>query len=270
MAFDITKFYAITDTLETLTKGEMYFDKSQEPNWGDIMYTGRYCRIYKLHNECCWCYDEAFILTEKLDISNDDKAKLKSGVYSAKALCFIQMGKNDAAIELCDAAISFWKENAEAHCNKGVALNNIGNYDLSLKSHKKAIELNPEQAESWNAIGNILLDNLKKPLEAIEYLDRAISLSEGKNTHAWINKGNALHSMGHNEEAIVCYETAYDIDPKNNVHAMLNKANLLYYVLNKKVEAAKLLKDVKQHIDANHPELRNLNDLLKKIESGIR
>ena len=265
--FNSNHFFQITERLKIRSHGNAAYGSQDEPNWSDIMQTGRFCRIYGLYEDAIWCYNQAIELIDSLPIPNEGKSKMKSGSLSAKAMCLSTMGNNTEAIELCDKAILLMPKNFEALCNKGIALNNIGKYNDAITAHKEAISINPDFANSWNAIGQIMVDQIKDYKNAIQYLDNAIQLSDGQDTHAWINKGNALSYLGKIEEAFLCWETAYEIEPEENVHAMLNKAIWLFKGQNKKEEALKLLNEVKGQISSENPFYNQLTQLYNRISS---
>ncbi len=265
--FSSNHFFQITERLKIRSHGNAAYGSIDEPNWSDIMQTGRFCRIYGLYEDAIWCYNQAIELIDFLPIPNEGKSKMKSGSLSAKAMCLSTMGNNTEAIEVCEKAILLMPENFEAICNKGIALNNIGKYNDAITAHKEAISIKPDFANSWNAIGQIMVDQIKDYKNAIPYLDKAIQLSDGQDTHAWINKGNALSYLGKIEEAFLCWETAYEIDPEENVHAMLNKAIWLFKGQNKKEEALKLLNEVKGQISSENSFYNQLSQLYNRISS---
>jgi len=263
--FNINRFLQITEKIRIKSKGSTSYQNDEEPDWGAIMQTGRQCRIYGLYSDAIWCYDQAADLTDYLNIPYEGKNKLKSSVLSAKAMCLSTMGNTNEALIVCETAIQLDPDNYEAYCNKGIALRDIGKFKESIIAHEKAIKIKPDFQNSWNAIGQILVDNEKDYEKAIIYLEKAIELSEGQDTHAWINKGNALSYLGKLEEAFLCWETAYEIEPERNVHAMLNKAIWLFKGMNQKNESLNLLNQIREDISIDNPYYREVTQLYNKI-----
>mgnify|MGYP000863684634 CR=1 FL=1 len=263
---DLKKFFEITNKLERET-GKSVYNQSVEPNWMDIMVIGRYCRILHFNDDSIWCYEQAYPLTDSLDLPTEKKEELKSSVLSAKVLPYVEKGDYNYALTLCKEAIKLWSENAEAYCNQGVVFNYLGEFDKSYNSHSRAIELNPDLSQSWNAIGHVLVDYYKDHLKAIKYLDKALELTEGKDTRAWINKGNALMWLGKYDAAILCWETAYEIEPSCNVHAILNKAMVQDAVLNDKKNAIRSLYSVLNDINEDHPQYQDVLSLLTDLKN---
>ena len=261
----INHFLKISEKIKIKSHGRVSYQNDEEPNWSDVMQTGRQCRIYGLYTDAIWCYDLATNMTNYLDIDLEKKKELKSYVLSAKAMCLSTMGNHTEAITECEEALLLFHENHEAYCNKGIALNNLGKYKESIAAHKKAVEINPEFSNSWNAIGQIMVDQEKDYHNAIPYLDKAIELSKGQDNNAWINKGNALSYLGKLEEAFFCWDTAYEIEPENNVHAMLNKAIWLFKGQKKKNESLNLLNKVKDNISIDNPFYNQITQLYNQI-----
>lgn len=75
-----------------------------------------------------------------------------------------------------------------------------------LTAHKKAIELEPNDAVSYNIQGSALL-KLWRYEEVLKAFDKAIEL-EPDYTEAYTGRGNALNNLGRYEEAIVACNKA--------------------------------------------------------------
>ena len=76
----------------------------------------------------------------------------------------------------------------------------------------KALELNPNDTETWNNKG-MALDEIGKYEEAIKCYDKAIEL-DPNDIAAWNNKGMALENLGKYEEAVKCYDKDIGIESK--------------------------------------------------------
>ncbi len=265
--FNTNKFFQITENLKTISNGGVDYGDKEVPDWNALMQTGRFCRIYGFYDDAIWCYNQAFNLTDYLEVPLEGKPRLKSSVLSAKAMCLSSMGNNNEAIKECDLAIQLNFENYEAYHNKGIALFNTDRYQESIVEHKIAISLNSKYSLAYNAIGRILVDKINDYANALIYLDKAIELSEGQDTNAWINKGNALSHLGKLDEAYLCWDTAYEISPENNAHAMLNKAMWLFKAQNKKTESLNLLNQVKARIGVENNFYNQVNQLYTKISN---
>ncbi len=77
---------------------------------------------------------------------------------------------------------------------------------------------------SLNNLGVARLDS-GKYLEAIGFFDRVLII-DPRHVNAWVNKGNALSTLGKPGPALACYDRALAVDP-GNVTALGNKAGVL-------------------------------------------
>ena len=82
---------------------------------------------------------------------------------------------------------------------------------LGLRVSDQAIQLKPDYAEAWSNRGNAL-HKLKRNEEAIASHERALELKPDY-VEAWSNRGNALNDLKRYEEAIAHYDKALSLKP---------------------------------------------------------
>ena len=135
-----------------------------------------------------------------------------------------QTGRNDAALELIDAAVKSNPGSARAYLGLGNVHAAAGRFEQALESHDRALALEQRFPEAWYGRGNALLA-LKRNAEAAISYDRALTLAPDW-PEALTNSGNALHELGRNEDALQRYDRAIALMPGV---AMLhnNRGNLL-------------------------------------------
>ena len=104
---------------------------------------------------------------------------------------------------------------ADAEENKSEALTQLaqGNLKKALKSFKKSLKFNPNDADVWAHIGLIHV-NLQKFDEGEKAAREAIRLNES-NAVAWGVLGAALGDAGKTDEAEEALTTAVKLDPNN-------------------------------------------------------
>jgi tetratricopeptide (TPR) repeat protein len=78
--------------------------------------------------------------------------------------------------------------------NKGVALNNLGNYTGAILYFDKALAIDPNYVSALNGKG-VALNNLGNYTGAILYFDKALAI-DPKNTYALDNKAAILDRLG--------------------------------------------------------------------------
>lgn len=135
-----------------------------------------------------------------------------------------QTGRNDAALELIEAAVKSNPGSARAHLGLGNVHAAAGRFEQALESYDRALALEQRFPEAWYGRGNALLA-LKRNAEAATSYDRALALAPDW-PEALTNSGNALHDLGRNEDALQRYDRAIALMPGV---AMLhnNRGNLL-------------------------------------------
>lgn len=112
-----------------------------------------------------------------------------------------------------DNAIEIDPQDAASWNSKGDALFDAGNYDEAIKAYDKALNLDPKLVDVW-VIESAILGASGKYAECIQACDKAIEL-DPKNTLAWGNKGEALKDLGKYAEAIQALDTAIEFDPSD-------------------------------------------------------
>jgi Flp pilus assembly protein TadD len=85
-----------------------------------------------------------------------------------------------------------------------------GDYSNTEKHARRAVEINPQDAQSWNNLG-LALSKLGHPPEAVAALEKAISLDATK-APPYLNLGNVYRNQDP-QQSITFYRKALQIDP---------------------------------------------------------
>ena len=135
------------------------------------------------------------------------------------------------------------KELSEADQNKIEAMKLLaeGKLDKALNLFKKAVKLNPDDADAWAQLGLIYV-NLKKFDDGEKAARKAIDL-EKDNAVAWGVLGAALGDAGKLEEAETALSKAVELDPTNAsnilplgfIHMQLGNLDMAQTMLEKAV-----------------------------------
>jgi tetratricopeptide (TPR) repeat protein len=126
-------------------------------------------------------------------------------------LIALQTQQYQSAVELMGQAIHLAPDNALFHCNRGVALKNLGQFQAAIVSYNQAIRLKPDYAEAYNNRG-ISLKELQLYPDALDSFRQAI----GHHPHfaeAYSNSGIVLHRLGQLGAAMDCFNTAIILQP---------------------------------------------------------
>lgn len=107
----------------------------------------------------------------------------------------------------------------------GWAAYSSGDLPSALEAYRAAVDKNPEDAEAWSNMGQVLV-KLNRPSEAIPCFDRAIALSPGRWAYRF-NRGRALAVMNRLDDAIADYREAQRLFP-NDYATTFNLAQTLH------------------------------------------
>ena len=132
--------------------------------------------------------------------------------------------KLDAAIAAYKKAISIDPDDADIYNNMGNALKDQGKLDAAIDAYKKAVSINPESAVAHNNMGITLQERGKLDV-AIAAYKKAISINPNS-ADTYYNMGNALRDQGKLNAAIEAYSKAISINPDYAV-AYNNMGNIL-------------------------------------------
>ncbi|MEY4668860.1 MAG: hypothetical protein RL518_1559 [Pseudomonadota bacterium] len=101
----------------------------------------------------------------------------------------------------------------------------LGNVDLAKTFILRAVALSPEDASSWNVLGEI--HRLSKDLlKAVEAFQKALAINANF-TDALSNLGNVYSDAGDFDNAVAAYSQALTIDP-SHIDARYNLGNLAF------------------------------------------
>lgn len=87
----------------------------------------------------------------------------------------------------------------------------IAKYKEAIRCYTKALSLDPDFVDCWNAKGCVFYF-LTKYEEAIKCFNKAINI-DINNLDGWSNKGLTMYKLKNYREAIKCYDRVIEIDP---------------------------------------------------------
>lgn len=125
----------------------------------------------------------------------------------------MEAGNFSAALTFCDQSIVAEPLDHEAHFNRGLALEKLGQLSAAKTAYEKSLQLQPKSAVTWNNLGNIF-DQLGDPQEAIAAYQRAIALHPGLSL-SHNNLGVVLIGQGCFAAACDAFQAALQHDPQS-------------------------------------------------------
>ncbi len=123
----------------------------------------------------------------------------------------LREGRPRDALREFDAAVRLVPAFPEAHCNRGVALQELGRLSDALAAEDRALALRPTYATAHFNRGNILRD-LGRAEEAIAAYDRALTVQPAY-PEALVNRGMARVDSGKAVEALADFRRALALRP---------------------------------------------------------
>jgi tetratricopeptide (TPR) repeat protein len=123
-----------------------------------------------------------------------------------------------------DAEVARWPQSADAHFNRGNALQRLGRHTEALASYDTALRLAPQDEQAMNNRG-VVLRELGRTAEALASFDRALACRPDYPA-ALNNRGLALQELGGSEEALASFGRALTLRA-DYVEALRNRAALL-------------------------------------------
>jgi tetratricopeptide (TPR) repeat protein len=144
-------------------------------------------------------------------------------------------------------------KNAQYHYQLGISYLNDNNIQPAFTELHMAMELNPHDKETHNALGVIYLTKLEDYGKAIEQFQKALEIDEDY-SEAATNLGNTYANMKQYDKAIESYKKAVSNPQYKNAAMALNNLGMVYYRLLKFDEALSAFKEaLKRYSDFQAP-----------------
>lgn len=163
-------------------------------------------------------YEEALNLAMKIlrkDEGNKDAIKVA-------AFCYNQLGQNERALEYYKEVIKDQPDDPDLIFNFGLLYEGMEMYDEAIVQYKKAYELNPGDFEAILQCAQLYIEIKEDYLNAIDCYKKAIEI-EPENANIWNNLGIAqLRAGEQTEDAKLIEEGAASIKKATELRASEN------------------------------------------------
>ena len=178
---------------------------------------------------------------------NTEAIELKpnwSWPYNNRGIAYDDLKQYERAIQDYNKAIQLNPNNDYAYNNRGVCHGILGQYEQAIQDFNKAIQFNPNYAEAYYNRG-LAYYRLGQYERAIQDFNKAIQLNPNYAV-AYYNRGNAYQKLKQYERAIQDYDKAIQLNP-NNDKAYYNRGVAHYYLKQYK----NALKDFEKTLELN-------------------
>lgn len=138
------------------------------------------------------------------------QSNLGVGATNNLGLCLTNLGRMEEAVECFERSLQLF---APTYFNLGLALFRLHRYGDALSNFRKAVEINPNDAEYLDLLGNAH-SQLGQRAEARAALERSIEVNP-RYALAHYDLGTVLATGigGEADRALKCFETAIGLDP---------------------------------------------------------
>jgi Flp pilus assembly protein TadD len=165
--------------------------------------------------------------------------------------------QTEAALALLDQELSTQPEQPELLYESALLAEKLGRVEIMESRLRKLIELQPENAQAYNALGYSYADrNLRLP-EARQLVEKALQLSPNDpfilDSMAWV-----LYRQGDHEGALALLQRALALRPDPEIAAHTGE---VLWMLGRKEEAQRTLREAHKRDPANEV----LNEAIRKF-----
>jgi tetratricopeptide (TPR) repeat protein len=138
-----------------------------------------------------------------------------------------------------------------------LAAEKLDRLEVVESSLRRLIELRPEHAQAWNALGYTLADRTNRLTEARDYIEKALQLAPDDpfilDSMGWVH-----YRLGNRREGIDYLRRAFDQRPDPEIAAHLGEA---LWMDGKREEAQRIWRDSLQ----SHPDSEELQKVIRKF-----
>jgi len=185
------------------------------------------------------------------------------------------IGQQNYAIEAYKKAIQLDPNNAKTYNNLGILYYTLGQQNYAIEAYKKAVEVNPNDADIYYNLG-ISYQNLEQYNDAIETYKKAIELNPN-DTDLYNNLGVLYHKLGQQNYAIRAYKKAIELDPNNaktynNLgisYLKLKQYNNAIEAYKKAIEANPNDADLYNNLGISYQKLEQYNDAIEAYKKAF-
>lgn len=131
--------------------------------------------------------------------------------YGCVSFAYSKINKFDLSLEYANRGIMVCSEDSYIHFRKGWALQELGKYELAIKSFEKCIEYNEFYVDAYANI-SYCYSKIGDTKKSIAFANKAI-LVDKDYAYAHYRKAWMLHYSGRFEDAKESYEAALELNP---------------------------------------------------------
>ncbi|HEU4853992.1 MAG TPA: tetratricopeptide repeat protein [Nitrosospira sp.] len=198
--------------------------------------------------------DEGLQHLHQLPITNDQQ---RAQLAIAEAQLLREAGDYKKAFQLLSDALTKLPDYPDLLYDRALAAEKIGKSNIMEQDLRKLIQLRPDHAHAYNALGYGLAEHSDRLPEALELIEKAIELSPN-DPYIMDSLGWVHYRMGNLNQGLSYLRQAFGLNPDPEIAAHLGE---VLWVQGTREEA----KDVWQNTLKNHPDNEVLLGTMKKF-----
>jgi tetratricopeptide (TPR) repeat protein len=197
---------------------------------------------------------EALQYLQNLPATNDQQ---RTQLIVAEAQLLRESGAYQKAFRLLSSGLDKFHDSPELLYDRALAAEKIGKTDIMEKDLRKLIQLKPDHAHAYNALGYGLAEHSNRLPEALELIEKAIQLSPN-DPYIMDSLGWVHYRMGNINQGLSFLRQAFGMNQDPEIAAHLGE---VLWVQGTKEEA----KDIWQAALKEHPGNEALLSTMKKF-----
>lgn len=198
--------------------------------------------------------DEARKYLQSLDVQNDQQ---KTMLIQAEAQVLREASQYQEAFDVVNGALDAQPDNQDLLYDVAMAAEKLNRIDVLERNLKRLIELKPDHAQAYNALGYTLADRNLRLEEAQGYIEKALTLSPNDafilDSMGWVH-----YRQGRLDEGLDFLRRAYAQRQDPEIAAHLGE---VMWMKGQKGEAEQLLRTALQ----DHPTNEELKGVVAKL-----
>jgi tetratricopeptide (TPR) repeat protein len=198
--------------------------------------------------------DDALHYLQSLPVTNDQQ---RAQLIIAEAQLLRESGAYQKAFRLLSSGLDKFPDSPDLLYDRALAAEKIGKTDIMEKDLRKLIQLKPDHAHAYNALGYGLAEHSSRLKEALELIEKAIQLSPN-DPYIMDSLGWVHYRMGNLNQGLSFLRQAFGMNPDPEIAAHLGE---VLWVQGTKEEA----KEIWQSTLKEHPGNEALLNTMKKF-----
>lgn len=197
--------------------------------------------------------DEARRYLHSLEVADDAQ---RVQLIQAEAHMLREMRDYEQCYQVLQSALDERPDHPALLYDVALAAEKTDRLDIAESRLLQLIELRPESAQAYNALGYTLADRTERYDEAREYIVKALAL-EPDDPFILDSMGWVEYRLGNIEEGIRYLRRAYELQPDPEIAAHLGE---VLWVTGEKDEAQRIWRDIAE----KHPDNETLKQAMRK------